>query len=161
MTLAAPSRLTPSFPKRFNEKTSVPASRYAEYRCRPGTQVEISYSGRKAKVGNEWVVPFGPFLCSEFKAHINVEVCAFLNAVEYIHKYIHKGSDRATIEFNTGVNEIREYLSGRYLGAIEYAWGVLGFPIFSHFPSGLPLVVHLPNRHTVKWRERDERDKAL
>lgn len=47
-----------------------------------------------------------------------VEVCASLKAV----KYIHKGSDRVTIKFNAGLNEIREYLSGRYRRYVGCAW---------------------------------------
>lgn len=38
-------------------------------------------------VGNEWVVPYNPYLCWKYKSHINVEVCGGLNSVKYIDKY--------------------------------------------------------------------------
>jgi hypothetical protein len=38
---------------------------------------------------NEWVVPYSPYLCKKFKAHINVEVCATVKVIKYINKYIY------------------------------------------------------------------------
>ena len=81
-------------------------------------------------LGNAWVVPYNPVLLLKYDAHINVEICATIRAVKYLHKYIFKGSDRTTIRVGpdrtapdgpaTGgpdpaaaVNEIDEYLVAR------------------------------------------------
>ena len=32
-----------------------------------------------------------------YDAHINVEICANVKACKYIFKYVHKGSDRASL----------------------------------------------------------------
>ena len=39
------------------------------------------------------VVPYNPHLSAEVDCHINVEVCASVKAVKYIHKYIYKGEN--------------------------------------------------------------------
>jgi len=46
---------------------------------------------------NPWVVSYNPYLTWRYQAHINVEVCASIQAIKYIYKYIYKGSDRATL----------------------------------------------------------------
>jgi hypothetical protein len=40
-------------------------------------------------------------LCWKYKSHINVEARQGLYSVKHIHMYIHKGSDRATVVFDT------------------------------------------------------------
>ena len=42
--------------------------------------------------------------------HINVEVCATVQAVKYINKYVYKGSDRTTVAVGTTDDEIIRYL---------------------------------------------------
>ena len=42
---------------------------------------------------NRDVVPYNPHLSAMFDCHINVEICASVKAVKYIHKYIYKGHD--------------------------------------------------------------------
>jgi hypothetical protein len=36
---------------------------------------------------NRWVVPFNPYLSLRFSCHINVEICASIKAIKYLHKY--------------------------------------------------------------------------
>ena len=45
-------------------------------------------------------MPYNPYLTRHFDAHINVKVCSLVQAIKYIHKYIYKGLDRATIQLN-------------------------------------------------------------
>lgn len=44
---------------------------------------------------NGWVVPYNPVHFAHFDAHINVEVCASMQLVKYIHKYVYKSRDQA------------------------------------------------------------------
>jgi hypothetical protein len=63
---------------------------------------------------NRWIVPYNPYLIRRYKAHINVEVCITVQAVKYIHKYVYKGRDRATLEI-ADTDKIRRYMTCRYI----------------------------------------------
>ncbi len=100
-------------------------------------------------VENEWVVPYNPYLAWKYRAHINVEVCSTIRAIKYIHKYIYKGSDHATVELEQ--DEIKSYISGRYIGASEAVWRLFEFPVHGETPSVMHLPVHLPGRQMVSF----------
>jgi len=54
-------------------------------------------------MNNRWVIPYNRNLCVKYDAHINVEWCAQKNVIKYLHKYMHKGADRATIVIKDNV----------------------------------------------------------
>jgi hypothetical protein len=104
-------------------------SGYPEYRRRAdGIRFEVDHPtepGEKISVGNEWVVPYNPYAVWKYKCHINIEVCTSIRAIRYIHKYIYKGRDRATAEVQLDKDEIKQYISGRTLGASEGIWAAI------------------------------------
>ena len=51
---------------------------------------------------NRWVVPYNPYLCTKYDAHINVEIATSVQSVKYLYKYIYKGHDRALWEVCSG-----------------------------------------------------------
>ena len=69
------------------------------------------------------VVPYNPYLLTKYKCHLNCEVTVSLKSVTYIHKYIRKGSDKATVQISGAEqqqrNEIKEFLDARYVSASE------------------------------------------
>lgn len=85
---------------------------------------------------NCWVVPYNPYLSAKYDAHINVEICANVKACKYIFKYVHKGSDWASLrigrESEAGqdvgspdqVDEVQEYRDARWVGGgvLEDLW---------------------------------------
>ena len=58
---------------------------------------------------NRWIIPYSPYLTAKYCAHINVEICASVKSVKYIHKYIYKGSDRTTLRLTDG-DKVSQYL---------------------------------------------------
>ena len=70
------------------------------------------------------IVSYNPYLSLRYQAHINVEVCASVKAIKYIHKYIYKGSDRTALQLQAAVGggEIKTFLQGRYIGPCESVW---------------------------------------
>lgn len=46
-----------------------------------------------------------------------MEVCAIVQSMKYIHKYIYKDSDRAIVEVATDIDAIKQYLDARYVDA--------------------------------------------
>jgi hypothetical protein len=47
---------------------------------------------------NGHITPYNPALLLKYQCHLNVEVCATVDAVKYIHKYICKGHDVALLK---------------------------------------------------------------
>ena len=85
------------------------------------------------QVDNRWIVPYNPYISAKFHSHINVESVATFRTVKYCFKYIHKGPDRATIEYQH--DEIKQYIDGRYIGAPEGIWRIFHFDVHKQLPS--------------------------
>ena len=91
---------------------------------------------------------YNPWLLCKYNAHINVEICASVRAVKYIHKYIYKGTDRAVLTVETQ-DEVKQYLQGRYVSLSEALWRLFEFAVHKEYPPVQALAVHLLGRHLV------------
>ncbi|KAK4519555.1 uncharacterized protein ATC70_009791 [Mucor velutinosus] len=83
------------FPKPYQPATVATDDGYPMYRRRMGgrsRQVRIKDNQgayHDFHMTNEWVVPHNPYLSKRCNAHINVEVCASVQAIKYINRYIY------------------------------------------------------------------------
>ena len=85
------------FPKEFCDHTVFePDFGYPKYRRRRRPAGNQNPDDDESKQ-NCWVVLYSPYLSAMYDAHINVEICANVKACKYIFKYVHKGSDRASL----------------------------------------------------------------
>src|SRR4051794_8583589 len=75
----------------------------------------------------------------EFNCHVNVELVASFKTLKYCFKYIHKGPDRAILEYD--IDEIKMYVDGCYIGTPETMWQILHFTIHEQFPPVVCLQV--------------------
>jgi hypothetical protein len=150
------------FPKDFCEETSIPRQNdaYPTYRRRNDGRTFIKKLPKRDSNGrtevqydNRWVVPYNPFLLRKYRAHINVEVCATLDAVKYLHKYIHKGVDRTTVVAYEKNDEITNYESARYVSSSEAFWRLMEFDTHQIEPPVTRLAVHLENMHTIHFND--------
>ena len=140
-------KCTKHYRKAFAETTTMDEHGYPIYRRRNNGK---SYKVKGHDVDNRDVVPYNPYLSRMFNCHINVEVCAGIRCVKYIHKYIYKGHDRTTMILG-GMDEIQQYLDGRYIGPVEAAWRLFGFSMHEEFPNVVRLALHLPGMHQVTF----------
>jgi hypothetical protein len=99
-------------------------------------------------------VPYNPYLIRRYKAYINVEICITVQAVKYIHKYIYKGRDRATLEI-ANTDKIKRYVTCRYIGPSQAVWGLLKFPMHEEHPTIVRLPLHLPYEQPVRFGRSD------
>jgi len=83
------------YPKPFQQHTSVNDEGYPLY-SRP--EDGRSYEVKGTATSNQWIVPYNPWLSTTYDCHINVECLASFATLKYMNKYIHKGSDRATLQ---------------------------------------------------------------
>jgi len=100
-------------------------------------------------IDNRRVVPYSPYLSLRYNAHINVEVCCSVQAVKYIHKYIYKGGNKATVSVESEHDEIKRYLHRRYLGPTEAVWRLFEFAMHDEQPPVTHLQLHLPGQQAV------------
>jgi hypothetical protein len=138
-------RCSRQYPRRFLENTLDDNDGYPQYRRRDTGLFPL---GTGFQVNNRWVVPYNRALLAKYNAHINVEVCGTIYAVKYLHKYIHKGGDRAEVEYTpnptesldagaaappqvpvSNDDEIQLYLEGRYISTSEAVWRIFGFSL--------------------------------
>ncbi|KIH55918.1 hypothetical protein ANCDUO_13912 [Ancylostoma duodenale] len=98
-----------------------------------------------------------------FEAHINVEYCNSVKSIKYICKYVNKGSDMAVFRLeneNGALDEIMQYLMGRYASTNEGVWHILSFPIHKRYPPVVHLSVHLENGQRVYFIADNAEERA-
>ena len=139
-------RCTKHFPKDFCDETMVSEDGYPRYRRRnTGRQHEV----RGHLMDNRWVVPYSPYLLLKMECHINMELTFNVRSIKYIHKYLHKGHDRTTMEFGPNRDEVQQYLDARYVSAHEACWRFLERELHTQKPPVVALPVHEKDQHTV------------
>ena len=65
-----------------------------------------------------------------FNCHLNVEVCSSIKSIKYLHKYIYKGHDAASVIITNSTSdeaviehdEIKQFVEARYVGPSEAIW---------------------------------------
>ena len=138
------------FPKPFNEETHLTEDGFPTYqRHDDGRKWHI----KGLEADNRWVVPYNPYMCKKYGAHINIEVCSSVQAIKYIHKYVYKGCDIATMSFKNPNDEIERHVSGRYIGAQQAVYRLLEAPTHNETPSVQRLDIHLEGEQPVSFDE--------
>ena len=149
------------FPKSFCQQTVMKDDGYPEY-ARPdnGRTIQKVVNNNAEVYTNEQVVPHPRELIVEFDSHINLEVCASIKSIKYVHKYIYKGPDRATLQ-TQGHDEVKAYLDSRYISSVEAAWRLFEFGMHLEWPSVYRLSVHLENQQSITYQDDDDAQAVL
>jgi hypothetical protein len=145
------------FPKAFAAATIVREDGYPEYRRRDDgrtfTVRRPGFPDQNVVRDNRWVVPYNPYLLQKFRSHINVEICASVQSIKYIHKYVYKGTDRTTLAVSGTDDEITRYVQARYVGPTEAFWRLFEYRTHQEFPPVQHLAIYLPGQHTVSFTD--------
>jgi hypothetical protein len=64
-----------------------------------------------------------------------MESVTSIKAVKYIFKYVYKGHDRITMQFETCNNEVKQYLDAHYISSCESIWCLFHFLMHSADPN--------------------------
>lgn len=145
-------RCKSGYPRAYQETTSMGEDGYPMYRRRHDGR---TYVNNGFVFDNQRVVPYSPLLCLKYDCHLNVEIASAISAVKYLFKYVYKGNDRAAFvlhEADEDVNEIKNYLDGRYISPAEACYRLFSYNISEHGPSVSRLPIHLPGDKTVMFR---------
>src|SRR5260221_5196347 len=98
------------------------------------------------------------------RCHVNVEFCAnLLGSIKYIHKYISKGPDHATIIISPdgAADEIRHYQDCCYISPPEAVWHILQFSLHGCTPNVYCLQLHLQGENQVYFDPDQELPHAV
>ena len=144
-------------------------NRYPSYaRPQDGFSIEVQRHNQGNPVTitltNQHVVPYNPHLLMLLGCHVNVEFCAnLLGSIKYIHKYISKGPDHATIvvSSNGDIDEIQQYQDCHYIGPPEAMWRILQFPLHSCTPTVYRLQLHLQGENQVYFDPEQPLETSL
>ena len=128
----------------------------AEY-CRtkncdnPTVRNKVGNTWVDVPVGNQWVVPYNPYLLLLLDCHVCTDVVTTASCAKYLYKYIAKGNDFAKARISGITNEIEMYRTTRYISAAEATWRMLGFESQSRYPSVTRVHAHLENENSVVY----------
>ncbi|XP_021980536.1 uncharacterized protein LOC110876681 [Helianthus annuus] len=161
-----------SFPKAYEHVTRFDEQGYIHYK-RSLNGIQVDKGG--VPLDNGYVVPYNRILCLRFEAHINVEYCGWSMLIKYLFKYISKGADRVryavtrTAESSTqsdtnvveNINEINNFVDGRFICPHEAAWRILQFPIHNRNPPVQLLAVHLEHMQNVTFKDNQKLQQIL
>ncbi|XP_074337325.1 uncharacterized protein LOC141674518 [Apium graveolens] len=140
------------FSKRYNGHTFFDDCGFPVYRRRMmGRTVEKN----KQQLDNQFVVPYNRDLLLRFQCPMNLEICNNYRSLKYLFKYYLKGHDTATMmirrknglplnsEKGKTIDEVRNFLDGRYVCESEAAWELLGYDIHYRYSSVERLPIHV------------------
>lgn len=149
------------FPKPFCDATIDSGDGYPSYRRRNnGTFITKRVKGRLFQLDNRWIVPYNWYLSVRYQCHINVEQCSSVQSVRYIHKYVCKGTDRASVRVSPingehFIDEVSDYVDARYISPVEACWRIFSFKMHSQSHVVQRLPVHLPDQQSIVFDNND------
>jgi hypothetical protein len=160
-------RCTKGYPRNNLNETVFDKEDYATYWRRPGTTVTVKHRGQEYVFTNRDVVPYNAYLSLKYNCHINVEVCSRIESIKYLYKYVYKGHDRARGRLQPAqnqpdgqaqavppaVDEIAEYIDGRYVSSSEACWRLFGFTMSAQYPNVVRLPVYALGERSVTFQE--------
>ncbi|XP_076057180.1 uncharacterized protein LOC143034695 [Oratosquilla oratoria] len=157
-----PGQCAKGFPKTCRNDLLFGNNGYPEYIRRSigegGHSFQLKLKDGIKTIDNSWVVPYNPFLCVKYDAHINVECSNSIKAIAYVTKYVNKGSDRILFTKTSGendvVNEVKNFQEARYINANEATWKIFKFDIHKSSPPVFPLDIHLEGENSVFYSEK-------
>ena len=115
--------------------------------------------GKRSVCCNRLVVEYAAAILTRWQGHANVKFAGSVNLFEYLYKYLFKGPDFAcySVTFDgQPVDEIADWLRGRYLCATEAAWRLFGYTTYERVPQVVCLPVHLESEDWVHYNEGTE-----
>jgi hypothetical protein len=129
------------YPRPFTENTIINEDGYPAY-ARPNNG--RTYEKRGKTLDNRDVVSYNGYLSLTFDCHVNVELTFSIKSMKYMHKYVHKGPDRTTMEIGRPQDEGKQFLDSRYVGPHKGFWRLMGNELHTQVPAVMTLSIHLP-----------------
>jgi hypothetical protein len=138
------------YSREFQDATTIEKDSYSTYRRRQDDRTwKIKLlDNREFTFDNRWMISYNSYLTRRYQTHINVEVCAIVKIVKYIHKYVYKDCNQITLQIQKN-DEITRHLNERYIDSSQIVWEL--FEYLTHEKHSLVhhLLVHLLDQQIV------------
>jgi hypothetical protein len=79
-----------------------------------------------------------------------------VQAIKYIYKYVYKGRDKAILEI-ADTDEIKQYVTYRYINLFQIIWGLLEFLIYKEHLTIVRLPLYLLYEQPVRFGRSDSK----
>ena len=103
-------------------------------------------------LNNRQVVLYNLYFSIKYYAYINIKVCAFVQAIKYINKYIYKGDNCTTIQLLDNNNKINKYFYGRYISPTKAIQRLFKFCVYKEYPFIKYFAVYLFSQQPVYFQ---------
>ncbi|GJY31719.1 DNA helicase [Tanacetum coccineum] len=136
----------------------------------PRRDIRVHVMKGESKLDNCNVVPYNCALCLAVEAYIYVQYYGRSMLIKCLFKYISKGHNRILAKISNSdestmikgkiphIDEIQNYVDGRFICPYEACWRIFDFLIHSQEPAVQILNVHLENMQRVNFCESDRLD---
>jgi len=82
------------FSKLYQIEIMIQLDDYSLYKKHQNDHIWMKHINDKdVHLNNAWVISYNSYLTHKYNAHINVEICKFIQIIKYIHKYMYKEED--------------------------------------------------------------------
>lgn len=133
-----------------NEKTGrAEYKRIIDNGDRPTIRQRVDGQWTDVEIGNEWIVPYNPYLLLRYWCHICFDIVTATSGIKYLFKYVVKGGDMARARVAGVKSEIEQYRKTRCVSAADATWRMLGYEMMSRSPAVTVVHAHLQNEHNV------------
>ena len=136
------------FPKLFNLVIVIYKDSYLEYVYQDNRQkllVKVYY--QEVKLDNSQVMLYNLWLLYKYNTYINIKICASVQAVKYINKYIYKGTNCAILTVKTQ-DKVKQYLQGYYVSLLEALQQLFKFTIYKEYLA-LLIIINISNSSSI------------
>lgn len=150
-----------NFSKLFQSKTLIAENNYFLYTKRQNNR---TWNKRVYKINvimnNFWIVFYNSHLICKYNAHINTKLCASVQIIKYIHKYVFKDCDCTILQIQNDNDEIVQYLANCYIKSFQITWSILKHKSHIEFFFIIYLNVHLSDEQFVYFELNFTRENS-
>ena len=142
------------FSRAFQKNTIVEQNEYSLYQRRNDDRIWTIklFENRKFVFDNCWIISYNSYLILRYQTHVNVEICAFVQIVKYIHKYIFKGDAQIILKIDEN-DKIKRHLNDRYIDPSQIAWKLFEFSMHDEYFSIHHLSLHLLDQQSIYFEK--------
>ncbi len=142
------------FSKSYQIEIMIQFDDYSSYKRCQNNHIWMKHVNDKdVHLNNTWVILYNSYLIHKYSAHINVEICEFIQIIKYVYKYMYKEEDQTIMKLKNNSNKITHHLNDHYISLNQTAWNL--FKFYNHIENSFitRLIMHLSDEQSMYFSE--------